>query len=88
VMRSSAPAIVGYFVVSLVLPGILVLLAQVRPWFADLQSWIDWNETQVALLEGAMDTGEEWAMLGSTTMIWIVVPLVVGLLSLRRAEVK
>jgi ABC-2 type transport system permease protein len=88
VLRSSAPAIVAYFVVSLVLPGILVLLAQVRPWFADLQAWIDWNETQVALLEGAMDTGEEWAMLGSTTMIWIVVPLAVGLLSLRRSEVK
>jgi ABC-2 type transport system permease protein len=88
VLRSSAPAIVAYFVVSLVLPGILVLLAQVRPWFAELQSWIDWNETQVALLEGAMDTGEEWAMLGSTTMIWIVVPLAVGLLSLRRSEVK
>jgi ABC-2 type transport system permease protein len=88
VLRSSAPAIVAYFVVSLVLPGILVLLAQVRPWFADLQAWIDWSETQVALLEGAMDTGEEWAMLGSTTMIWIVVPLAVGLLSLRRSEVK
>ena len=88
VLRSSAPAIVGYFVVSLVMPGILVLLAQVRPWFADLQSWIDWNETQVALLEGAMDTGEEWAKLGSTTLIWIVVPLAVGLLSLRRSEVK
>ncbi len=88
VLRSSAGAIVGYFVVSLVLPGILVLLAQVRPWFEDLQPWIDWNETQVALLEGAMDTGEEWAMLGSTTMIWIVAPLVVGLLSLRRSEVK
>jgi ABC-2 type transport system permease protein len=88
VLRSSAPAIVGYFVVSLVMPGILVLLAQVRPWFEDLQPWIDWNETQVALLEGAMDSGEEWAMLGSTTMIWIVVPLVVGLLCLRRSEVK
>ncbi len=88
VLRNSAAAIVGYFVVSLVLPGILVLLAQVRPWFEDLQPWIDWNETQVALLEGAMDTGEKWAMLGSTTMIWIVVPLVVGLLSLRRSEVK
>ena len=88
VLRTSAGAIVGYFVVSLVLPGILVLLAQVRPWFDDLQPWIDWNETQVALLEGAMDTGEEWAMLGSTTMIWIVVPLGVGLLSLRRSEVR
>lgn len=88
VLRNSAAAIVGYFVVSLVMPGILVLLAQVREWFKDLQPWIDWNETQVALFEGATNTGEEWAMLGSTTMIWIVIPLVVGLLSLRRSEVK
>ena len=88
VLRNSAAAIVGYFVVSLVMPGILVLLAQVRSWFEDLQAWIDWNETQVALFEGATNTGEEWAMLGSTTMIWIVIPLVVGLLSLRRSEVK
>ena len=88
VLRNSAAAIVGYFVVSLVMPGILVLLAQVRSWFEDLQPWIDWNETQVALFEGATNTGEEWAMLGSTTMIWIVIPLVVGLLSLRRSEVK
>lgn len=88
VLRNSAAAIVGYFVVSLVMPGILVLLAQVRPWFEDLQPWIDWNETQVALFEGATNTGEEWAMVGSTTMIWIVIPLVVGVLLLRRSEVK
>jgi ABC-2 type transport system permease protein len=88
VLRNSAAAIVGYFVVSLVLPGILVLLAQVRSWFEDLQPWIDWNDTQVVLFDGATNTGKEWAMLGSTTMIWVVIPLVVGLLSLRRSEVK
>ena len=88
VLRNSAAAIVGYFVVSFVMPGILVLLAQVRSWFEDLQPWIDWNETQVVLFDGATNTGKEWAMLGSTTMIWIVIPLVLGLLSLRRSEVK
>ncbi|MBP7972007.1 MAG: hypothetical protein WBB44_00920 [Candidatus Nanopelagicales bacterium] len=88
VLRNSAAAIVGYFVVSLVMPGILVLLAQVRPWFEDLQPWIDWNKTQVALFEGATNTGQEWAMLASTIMIWIVIPLLVGLLFLRRCEVK
>ncbi|QIK77045.1 ABC transporter permease subunit [Nocardioides piscis] len=88
VLRSSAAAIVGYFVVSLVLPGILMLLAGVRDWFADLQPWIDWNYTQVGLFDGVTDTGREWAMLGSTTAIWIVLPLLVGLLFLRRAEVK
>ncbi len=88
VLRNSAAAIVGYFVVSLVLPGILALLASVRDWFADLQPWIDWNYTQVALFEGSTNTAREWAMLGSTTAIWIVVPLVFGLLFLRRSEVK
>jgi ABC-2 type transport system permease protein len=88
VLRNSAAAIVGYFVVSFVMPGVLVLLAQVRSWFGDLQPWIDWNKTQVVLFDGATNTGKEWAMLGSTTMIWIVIPLVVGLLSLRRSEVK
>ena len=88
VLRNSPAAIVGYFVVSLVMPGILVLLAQVRSWFEELQPWIDWNETQVQLFDGAVDTGKEWAMLGSTTMIWIVIPLVLGLLFLRRSEVK
>jgi ABC-2 type transport system permease protein len=88
VLRSSAAAIVGYFVVSLVMPGILVLLAQVRDWFGDLQPWVDWNTSQVALFEGSTDTAREWAMLGSTTSIWIVAPLVVGLLFLRRSEVK
>jgi ABC-2 type transport system permease protein len=88
VLRSSAAAIVGYFVVSLVLPGILALLAQVRSWFADLQPWIDWNYTQVALFENDTDTAREWAMLASTTGIWIALPVVIGLLFLRRSEVK
>ena len=88
VLRNSAAAIVGYFVVSLVLPGILSLLAQVRSWFADVQPWIDWNYTQVALFENDTDTSREWAMLASTTVIWIALPLVIGLLFLRRSEVK
>lgn len=88
VLRNSPGAIVGYFVVSLVMPGVLVLPAKARPWFEDLQSWIDWNRTQVALLEGTMNTGEEWAKLASTTAIWIALPLVVGLFLLRRSEVK
>jgi ABC-2 type transport system permease protein len=88
VLRNSPAAIVGYFVVSFVISGILVLLAQVRPWFEDLQPWVDWNVTQATLLDGATNTAKEWAMLGSTTTIWIVIPLVVGLLSLRRSEVK
>jgi hypothetical protein len=87
-LRSSAAAIVGYFVLSFVLSGILELLAMSRDWFERLQPWIDWNYTQVKLFEGATDTGEQWAMLGSTTALWIAIPLVIALVTLRRAEVK
>lgn len=88
VLRSSAAAIVGYFVLSFVLSGILVLLARVREGFSDLQPWLDWNQTQVALFEGTTSSVQEWAQLGATTTIWIVVPLVVGLVLLRRSEVE
>lgn len=87
-MRASSAAIVGYFVVSLVMPGIVELLAMAQGWFKDLQPWVDWNYTQVDLFEGVTNTVEEWAKLGSTTMIWIVIPLAIALFTLRRTEVK
>ena len=88
VLRNSPAAIVGYFVLSFVLSGILVLLAQVRESFTDLQPWVDWNFTQVALFDGRTSSAQEWAQLGSTSLIWIVIPLVVGVAMLRRSEVK
>lgn len=87
VLRSSAAAIVGYFVLSFVLPGVLQLLVAARAWFADLQPWVDWNATQVELFEGSTDSLEKWAMLVSTTAIWIVLPLTVGLVLVRRSDV-
>ncbi|MBU2695589.1 ABC transporter permease subunit [Pimelobacter sp. 30-1] len=87
-LRSSAAAIVGYFVLSFVLSGILLLLAQVREGFTDLQPWLDWNQSQVVLFEGGTSSAQEWAQLGATTTLWIVVPLVVGLVLVRRSEVK
>jgi ABC-2 type transport system permease protein len=87
-LRNSAAAIVGYFVLSFVLSGILLLLAQVRESFTDLQPWIDWNYSQIELFEGQISSAQEWIQIGSTMMIWIVIPLAVGLVSLRRSEVK
>jgi hypothetical protein len=40
------------------------------------------------LFENDTNTAREWAMLASTTAIWIVLPLVIGLLFVRRSEVK
>ncbi|WP_370246376.1 ABC transporter permease [Nocardioides sp.] len=88
VLRSSAAALVGYFVVSFVLSGVFELLALVQESFRDAQPWLDWNTAQIALFDGATTTAEAWARFASTTGLWIVLPLLAGLLTLRRAEVK
>ena len=87
VLRSSAGAIVGYFVYSLVLPTASRCCWPVPGVVPDLQPWIDFNYAQIALFDGSL-TGEMWAQLGVAALIWLVVPLAVGLLLLRRSEVK
>ncbi len=87
VIRNSAGAIVGYFVYSLALPPILLLLAEFQGWFADLQPWVDFNYAQTALF-GPSVHAEQWGNLATASLIWLVLPLTVGLFLLRRSEVK
>lgn len=86
-LRSSPAAIVGYFVYSLVLPGLFGMLASLQEWFRDLQPWLDFNFAHTRLFDEEM-TGEYWAQLGTASLVWLVLPLAVGLLLVRRSEVK
>ena len=87
VIRNSAGAIVGYFVSMLVLPGLFELLAANAAWFRDAQPWVDFPFARGELFEGGM-AASDWAHLATTTGIWIVVPLAIGLRRVTRAEVK
>ncbi|HKJ13078.1 MAG TPA: ABC transporter permease subunit [Ornithinimicrobium sp.] len=87
VIRSSPGAIVGYFVFALVLPGVFGTLAAFQDWFLDLQPWVDVNFAMTRLYEDGM-TGEMWAQLGVTSLIWIFVPMAIGLRFVLRSEVK
>jgi len=86
-IRNSAGAIVGYFVYAFVLPTLAMLLAGGQQWFRDLQPWVDFNYAQTALFNGSL-TGEQWANLGVTSVIWLLVPLAVGVAMVLRSEVK
>ena len=85
--RSSAAAIVGYFVYSLVLPVAFGTLAAFQAWFRDLQPWVDVNFAITRLFEGSLTT-EHWQQLGVTTIVWLWIPLALGLRAVLRAEVK
>jgi ABC-type transport system involved in multi-copper enzyme maturation permease subunit len=85
--RSSPIALVAYFVYSLLVPTILGYLASVQEGFADLRPWIDINFAQSGLFEGTI-AGEQWAHLGATAALWLVLPAVLGLVLVRKSEVK
>lgn len=86
-IRASAGAIVAYMIYAFLLPGVLTLLAMYQAWFRDLRPWVDAKLTQEALMNGGL-SGDQWAHLSVTSMVWLVIPLVVGVVRVLRAEVK
>ena len=87
VFRSTPAALVGYLVYSFVLPGAFVALAAFQEWFRDLQPWVDVNYAITRLFDDTM-TAEYWQQLGVTTLVWLWIPLALGLRAVLRAEVK
>ena len=88
-MRRSGDTLVAYFVYTFLVPTAFGLLADNQQWFKDLQPWIDMQFAQSGLFIFQTSlTGEEWAQIGVSSFIWLVLPLLVGLRLVMRAEVK
>ncbi len=81
--KNTPAAIVVYFV----LPSAWAILGQMVSWLHSASQWLNLNETMLPLFNGSL-TGQQWAQLGSSVALWVVLPLVLGLWRLNRAEVK
>jgi ABC-type transport system involved in multi-copper enzyme maturation permease subunit len=79
----SALAIVMYFV----LPIAWSILFETVHALDKAGDWLDTTRTTSKLIDGGM-TGASWAHLGTSMALWIGVPLVLGLIRLRRTELK
>ncbi|MCW2818645.1 MAG: hypothetical protein JWR42_1432 [Marmoricola sp.] len=86
-LLNTAAAIVVYFAYGFVLPVLFVLGANFIGWFADLRPWIDFADAQRPLFDGSM-SGDGWAHLLVSGLLWLGVPLTLGLWRVLRAEVK
>ena len=86
-LLNTPAAIVIYMVYSFVLPGLFELGAQLMDWFDKIRPWIDFNYAQGPLVDATM-TGEDWARFVVSGLIWLVLPLAVGIWRVLRAEVK
>lgn len=87
VLRNSPAAIVCYFVYAMVLPQLFGTLAYFQSWFEDIWGWVDFFYSTTSLYEGT-PTGQQWAQLATSGLIWLVIPLAIGLRRVVRAEVK
>ena len=88
-LRSSPGAVATYLVYAFVLPPLAELLAANAGWFSDARGWVDPNYAQMALFSfDGTPTGQQWQYIGVTTLIWLVLPLLIGLRLVMRSEVK
>ncbi|MEU8661609.1 ABC transporter permease [Actinoplanes philippinensis] len=76
-------AIVVYFA----LPTVWSILGGSIRALADASKWLDLNVTSQAMTEADMTSGE-WARLGVSVAVWVVLPLVLGAARVLRREVS
>ncbi len=88
-IMNTAAAIVGYFVYGLILPTIAGILSELSSGFEKVAPWVEFNTAQTPLFTGDFTpTGEQWAQLATSGVIWLVIPLVLGIARLLRTEFK
>lgn len=80
-------AIVVFVVYKYVLPGLFGIGSALMDWFSHLAPWLDFQAAQAELYDLPMSSSQ-WGHLAVSGFIWLVVPLVIGLWRIRRAEVK
>jgi ABC-type transport system involved in multi-copper enzyme maturation permease subunit len=83
-LLSSAPAIVSYFV----FPTALNIAGSLWSPLGHVQPWIDLWASQAPLFDAADLSDQQWAQIGTSNLIWVALPFLVGLLRVVRAEVK
>ena len=77
-------AIVAFFLI----PSLMPLVFSLTAWLREHAAWLDLATAQAPLLEERWLTSTQWAQLGTTSAIWVLLPLVVGLWRVSRREVK
>jgi ABC-2 type transport system permease protein len=86
-LLNTPASIVFYVVYKYVLPTLFAIGSALMAWFSDLSPWIDFQAAQNELYDMPLSASQWWHIVVSG-VIWLVVPLAVGLWRITRAEVK
>jgi ABC-2 type transport system permease protein len=80
-------AIVAFFVWSFVLPTLFIGAVRLWGWAESIRPWIDFNYAQEPLGDGML-SGIDWTQFTATATVWFVIPVVLGVRRILRAEIK
>ena len=84
-LLNTPAAIVTFFVLPIASSIVFNLVSGLQ----DIAPWIDLGTAQEPLFSAANDLGgEEYAQLATTSIIWIVIPFILGWFRILRAELK
>ncbi|MCX6402032.1 MAG: ABC transporter permease [Propionibacteriales bacterium] len=87
-LLNTPAAIVLFFLYWYLLPILLAAIGGISESLGNTLEWINFQVAIGPLTEWEMNTGEEWAKLIVSGLIWIVLPLGLGIARILRAEVK
>jgi ABC-2 type transport system permease protein len=75
-------------VTSYALPIAFSIITSLVKGFHKVQPWVDPGTAQTPLQNGEHLTGEEWSHVLVSSLIWVVIPFIVGMWRVLRAELK
>lgn len=87
-LLNTPAAIVLFFVYWYALPGVMALLGAIRPWIDHVLSWLNFRLAMSDVTDGDPFTHPEWGKVLTSALLWIVLPLGLGIWRILRAEVK
>ncbi len=82
VLLASAPAIVLFFV----LPTVWGAIGSIS-WFEGAAGWLDQTRTMADMGEYAL-SADEWARVGTSVALWVLLPIVIGFWRVLRNDVR
>jgi ABC-2 type transport system permease protein len=80
-LLASAPAIVAYILAPIAWAALLSI-----PAFDGLAPWLDGSRSYAPMTDGVM-SATEWAHVGTTSALWVALPLLLGIWRISRSEV-
>jgi ABC-2 type transport system permease protein len=82
VLLASAPAIVLFFL----LPTVWGAIGSIS-WFEGAARWLDQSRTMENMGEHAL-SGTEWARVGTSVALWVLLPILIGFWRVHRNDVR